>query len=271
MNPRAPALVELAPDHPGFRDSRYRARRDELARLALAATAEAAGKIRYLPVEHEVWSQVVYELAQLRRERMVTPLLELERELALDPYHVPQLADLNRRFAVHTGFRMHPVAGLVEPRAFLERLAHRVFLSTQYVRHPAAPFYTPEPDIIHEVLGHAASLCHPGLTRVQELFGQRAGETHDPARIERLANVYWYTLEFGLVREDEKLKAIGAGLLSSVEELGNFERARLLPWDLEQAARTTYDPTRPQAELRVADSFEHFVHSLSAWLEAERV
>ena len=134
-------------------------------------------------------------------------------------------------------------------------LDKKFFLATQYIRHSSKPFYTPEPDIIHEIVGHRASLAHPGIAEVNRLLGL-ASEVATESEMLRLARVYWYTLEIGLVQQFGEVKAFGAGLLSSVGELQGFsQKAQLQEWDLKIMMNTDYDPTTYQSILFVAPSF----------------
>ena len=92
---------------------------------------------------------------------------------------------------------MVPVEGLVAPRRFFSLLRDGVFNATQYVRHPSRPFYTPEPDVIHELVGHAATLAHPRLAAINRKFGEAAA-IGDRRLLTRIERVYWFTLEFGV-------------------------------------------------------------------------
>ena len=265
------ALVELDPDHPGFRDAGYRARRDTIARIATAhQTGAPVPPAPYVAGEHRVWRTVRAALLPLHRARVCAEILELQQVLPLGPDEIPQLAALNPRLHAVAGFRMEPVAGLVTARTFLRHLGQRVFLSTQYVRHESRPFYTPEPDVIHELVGHAATLVHPGIAELNRVFGEAAAVA-DGAEMARIARVYWYTLEFGLVGERGETKAFGAGLLSSVGELSRFDQAPTLRgWDLDEIAATPYDPTDYQPVLFVAPSFTRMLCDTTAWVRQGR-
>jgi phenylalanine-4-hydroxylase len=268
---QAEDLVRLDPDHPGFRDARYRERRNAIAQLAMRhVPGTPVPRVEYTPREQHAWSEIWRRLAPLHRERVCRPWLDLQEQLGLAHGPIPQIEALNAVLEERTGSRMEPVAGLVSARVFLERLGARVLLSTQYMRHPSRPFYTPEPDLVHEFVGHAATLAHPRITRVHELFGlaTRAADEPDMLRLER---AYWYTLEFGLVQQNGELRAFGAGLLSSVGELEQFDAGpELLALDLERAARTEYDPTAMQPRLFVAPSFDDMLAALEAWLRSGR-
>jgi len=260
-------LVVLDPDHPGFRDADYRARRDAIARLALAhRTGSPVVPAPYTASEHAVWRTVWGRLAELHRSRVCREILELQEVMPLPRDRIPQLEELNPTLDAVAGFRLEPVAGLVSPRTFLRYLGHRVFLSTQYIRHASRPFYTPEPDVVHELVGHVATLVHPGIAELNRVLGEAAGVADDD-EMRRLDRVYWYTLEFGLVLQDGAPRAFGAGLLSSVGELSEYDRhARLLPWDIPTIARTPFDPTRYQDVLFMAPSFTRLLCDTAAWV-----
>jgi phenylalanine-4-hydroxylase len=123
---------------------------------------------------------------------------------------IPQLSEVSERVEKISGFRLEPVGGLVLPRVFLETLGDGIFLSTQYIRHYSTPLYTPEPDVVHETLGHATMLANEQIAEITRLVGsavRRADEEH----LERLSKIYWFTIEFGVLREGPDPKAYGAG------------------------------------------------------------
>ena len=263
----AEELVPLDPDHPGFKDPVYRARRNAIARLALEyREGDPLPAAEYTEEEHGVWRTVWEHLAPLHERAACREWRESSAALALDRERVPQLAEVNEALKRGAGFRMLPVAGLVSGRMFLGMMGKGVFLSTQYMRHHSVPLYTPEPDVVHELVGHAASLFHPGIVALSRRFGEAAWRVDDAA-LKRLELVYWYTLEFGLVVEDGVRKAYGAGLLSSFGELGTFEEnAEVRPLDCDEAASIPYDPTQYQKVLFVSPSFGTMVEDVSAWL-----
>ncbi len=260
-------LVTLDPDHPGFRDTQYRERRDTIARLAFEhITGQPVVDAPYTDAEHDVWRAVWGTLAGLHQERVCREILELQEVVPLPHDRIPQLQELNPRLFASSGFRMEPVAGLVTPRTFMRYLGQQTFLSTQYIRHHSQPFYTPEPDVVHELVGHAATLVHPAIAEVNRLLGQAAHVARGE-EMTRLDRVYWFTMEFGLVNQDGRPKAFGAGLLSSVGELRDFDsHAELLDWDLDLMSRTPFDPTRYQDRLFVAPTFTRLLVDVSVWV-----
>jgi phenylalanine-4-hydroxylase len=264
----AAELVQLDPDHPGFRDPTYRARRDAIARAALEyREGDPPPIVDYTDEEHAVWRHVWEHLAPLHRERAVREWRQAAEQLDLDRRNVPQLVEVNDDLTESPGIEMLPVAGLISARGFLSALGRGVFLSTQYMRHHSMPLYTPEPDVVHELVGHATSFYSPEIVRLSRLFGEAALRA-DPATVQKLERGYWYTLEFGVAREGDAVKAYGAGLLSSYGELGQFrDRAVLAPFDLDRIAETPYDPTDYQKILFVAPSFSEMLRQTEDWIE----
>jgi phenylalanine-4-hydroxylase len=262
-------IVQLAPDHPGFRDLEYRARRNRIAQLALSYRAgQEIPDAPYTREEDEVWRAVWQALGPAHQAHACADYLECVERLAFAPDRIPQLREVNQKVRAISGFRLEPVAGLVEPRVFLESLAAGTFLCTQYIRHHSTPLYTPEPDVVHEIVGHAVTLASSRLAGLNRLFGQAVKRTSSLEALNRLSRVYWFTIEFGVLRENGVLKAYGTGLLSSAGELEEMHDAELRPLDLEAASLQEYDPTRFQPVLFCADSFETMYESLQKFLVA---
>lgn len=260
-------IVQLNPDHPGFRDPDYRARRNRIAEIALHYKAGAPiPDAPYTTEEHEVWRTIWEALEPAHQEHACAEYLRCVRRLGLPTNRIPQLREVAARVEALSGFRLEPVAGLVEPRVFLESLARGVFLSTQYIRHHSTPLYTPEPDVAHEIIGHAVTLASETLAELNRLVGYAVKRTASTEALERLARVYWFTIEFGVLREDGKVKAYGTGLLSSAGELDAMHGATLRPLDLEAASRQEFDPTDYQPLLFCADSFEAMSQALKDYL-----
>ena len=260
-------IVQLSPDHPGFRDAAYRGRRNRIAQLALSYQPGAEiPEAPYTPEEHQVWRAVWHALEPAHRAHACAEYQTAVRRLAFALDRIPQLREVNEKVQAISGFRLEPVAGLVEPRVFLESLASGTFLCTQYIRHHSTPLYTPEPDVVHEIVGHAVTLASTRLAELNRLFGKAVKRTSSLEALNRLSRVYWFTIEFGVLRENGSLKAYGTGLLSSAGELEAMHNAELRPLDLESASRHEYDPTHYQPVLFCADSFETMYDSLHEFL-----
>ena len=261
------ALVTLDPDHPGFRDADYRARRNQIAQIALGySPGTPIPAAPYTEEEHGVWQTIWKALEPAHLRHACAEYLDSVRRLNFDTHRIPQLAEVSRKVEAISGFRLEPVAGLVEPRVFLESLANGVFLCTQYIRHHSTPLYTPEPDVAHEIIGHAITLASNQFAGLNRLFGEAVKRTTNAAEMDQLARVYWFTIEFGVLRENGEVKAYGTGLLSSAGELEEMHKAELRPLDLEAASKHTYDPTHYQSVLFCADSFDDMCRRLREFL-----
>lgn len=262
-------LVNLDPDHPGFRDPEYRARRNAIAEIAMNyRPGQPIPRAPYTSLEHDVWQTIWRALGPAHRAHACAEYLDCLERLDFDTDRIPQLDEVSRKVEALSGFRLEPVAGLVEPRLFLESLARGVFLCTQYIRHHSTPLYTPEPDVAHEIIGHAVTLASPRLAEINRLFGEAVRRTKSDAELDRLARVYWFTIEFGVLRENGEVKAYGTGLLSSAGELAEMHQAELRPLEIEAAADHVYDPTHYQSMLFCAASFDEMYASLRAFLTA---
>lgn len=263
-------LLQLDADHPGFHDAVYRRRRNEIARAALDyREGQPVPEVAYTEQEHEVWAEVWRHLDPLHDRYACRAYREAGHRIALSRERIPQLADVNATIRPLHGFEMLPVAGLVAANSFLSRLGYDVFLSTQYMRHHSVPLYTPEPDVVHELIGHAATFADPTFVALNRAFGEAALRAQDDhVVIERIGRLYWYTLEFGVVREAGRLRVYGAGLLSSFGELGRFEgEEELHEWSVDEIADTPYDPTMYQQKLFIAPSFDAMVNDVLRLLE----
>jgi len=252
--------VHLAHDHPGANDPAYRARREEIAKAALAwRPGQPSPAISYTEEEQAVWETVCRELAPKHERYAVTEYRAALERLALPTDHVPNLDEVTARVSALSGWRYVPAAGLVPLDDFYGALADRVFHSTQYVRHPAVPLYTPEPDIIHEVIGHGHLLATPTFGELHRLAGIAARRLTDPENLRFLSKVFWFSLEFGVVIEDGEVRAYGAGILSSYGEIEEFREMEHRSLNLVEMGTADYDITAYQPVLYLAESIDEIV------------
>ena len=261
-------LFELPADHPGVADDAYRRRRAAIAEVAARfRPGEPIPDVTYVEEEDEVWRTVSAELGRKHERLACAAYRHGARRLAIRTDRVPQLQEVSDRLRALTGFRVEPVSGLVPTRVFYGALADRVFLATQYVRHHSVPFYTPEPDVIHEVIGHCNALAQPALAELYRLAGEASRRCRTDDALEFFSRVFWFSLEFGVVWEDAELRTYGAGLLSSYAEIEKFREAEIRLLDVAAMGAMTYDIARYQPTLFAAASFDDAVATLASFFQ----
>ncbi len=263
-------IEQLHLDHPGANDEAYRKRRDYIA--SLAKNFRDTGVITdvdYTDEEQGVWRTVAGQLEELHQKRASQFYLDAKRDLGFSNDRIPQLTEMNCRLKELTGFRLAPIEGLVETRAFLSWLSFRTMLSTQYIRHHSKPEYTPEPDIVHEAIGHIPTFTNKNFSDYSQFIGHGARIAND-RQLEELGRLYWFTVEFGLKEEDGDIKAYGAGLLSSVGELehafGNEVERR--PFDFEEVINHDFTYSDLQPVLYVIPSYDYLKEITRKYIES---
>ena len=259
-------IVELDQNHPGFRDTAYRERRNQIAQIAYEhQPGTPVPDAPYTQEENELWGTILELLAPIHEEWACREFLEYWDKLNFPKNKIPQMQEVTALLTSLGGFRFEPVCGLVMPKTFLVELKRDVMLATQYVRHNAQPDFTPEPDVVHEIVGHGAMLVEPNFVAVNRLFGKVA-DTSGDIMTEKLIRLYWWSIEFGLAKENKKPKAIGAGLLSSIGELSSINEHPHRPFNPEVMAETDFDPTQTQPFYFCAESSEVAASTLVEYL-----
>ncbi|HEX6278931.1 MAG TPA: phenylalanine 4-monooxygenase [Pyrinomonadaceae bacterium] len=250
-------IEELDLDHPGANDEEYRKRRDHIASLAKKFRETGViTDVDYTEEEQGIWRHVATKLEELHQKHASPFYLRAKKDLGISTERIPQLSEMNRRLKELTNFRLAPIEGLVDTRAFLSWLSWRTMLSTQYIRHHSRPEYTPEPDIVHEAIGHIPMFTNEAFADYSQFIGHGARMATDE-QIEELGRLYWFTVEFGMVEHEGDVKAYGAGLLSSFGELEHAfsDEVERRPFDLEQVINHEYTYSDMQPVLYVIKSY----------------
>jgi phenylalanine-4-hydroxylase len=225
---------------------------------------------KYSDDDHEVWSILFKKRMEQLEHAASNVFLEGMRAINLRPDRVPPLKDVNARLMPLTGWQSWGVPGYLPPKAFFAFLAQRRFPTTISVRPKESMDYLPEPDIIHDVFGHVPLHADPVFADFLQTYGQAALHTNDKDHTERLARLFWFTVEFGLIREDGRLKLYGSGLISSDGEghhaLESDEVERR-PFELERVCDTSFEIDHYQPILYVLEDFEQLRDAMNSYAE----
>ncbi|MET8039338.1 phenylalanine 4-monooxygenase [Micromonospora sp. NPDC005215] len=265
--------VIFAREHPGFEDADYQRHRARIAELALTyQLGDPVPEVEYTAEEVDLWRQVVADLQEKHRRYAAPEFLDGSRRLDIPTDRLPQLREISGRLRTLTGFHFTPAAGIVGLRDFYGSLNESRFQATQYIRHCSMPYFSPEPDMMHEVVGHGNALANDRLAALYRRVGRAASRAGSKKALEVLSQVFWFTLEYGLVLSDGEPKVYGASLLSSVGELEQFRSAaEVRPLDVTAMVQQSYTVQNFQPVLFCAESFdqleafyEEFLSSIEA-------
>lgn len=217
--------------------------------------------------DHAVWDILFARQVDLLGSRVVTEFLEGIDLLRLSHPGVPDLAELNRVLEPRTGWRTVAVPGLVPDAIFFAMLRERIFPVGNFIRLRAQLDYLEEPDCFHDLFGHIPMLAHHGFAEMVQHVGRLGGAAIAAGKGERVARIYWHSVEFGLAREGGELKILGAGLASSFGEAHSSlesESVERLPFSVERAVRTEYRSDAFQPRYLVSRSLDETVAEISA-------
>ncbi|WP_313440083.1 phenylalanine 4-monooxygenase [Novosphingobium sp.] len=213
----------------------------------------------YTRDEHAMWDTLFERQAQMLQGRVVQEFLDGLDVLRMTRPGIPDFAELSERLMERTGWQVVAVPGLVPDRVFFEHLANRRFVAGRFIRKPEQLDYLQEPDIFHDVFGHVPLLANPVFADYMQAYGEGGLRADGMGAIDNLARLYWYTVEFGLIRQGDALKLYGAGIVSSYGEsvfaLDDPSPNRL-GFDLKRLMRTRYRIDDYQQSYFVIDSFE---------------
>ncbi len=259
--------LELEPGHPGLGDEGYIQRRKELFTLCRKHRLENLGPplIDYNAEETRIWREVSPKLDELHFRYACRIYLNAKRELAITRDEIPQLRHLSDRVRRETNVHLVPAEGAMPYRTFYEYIARRGFPVTQFIRHGSHPEFTPEPDMIHDCLGHVPPLMNQDYAELLTLIGNAAATTRAGEHVLALKRFSWFSIEFGLIEEAGATKVFGAGILSSTGEIPysiNSPEVKREPFVTDVVINTDYDPSRMQDHLFIAPSFPFLRHEL---------
>lgn len=244
--------------HPAFGDDDYRARRDRIALQGIRhQSGDPAPTVDYAEADHDTWRRIVRAIRDRHAEYAADEVVGWFEELALPADHVPQLAEVSDKLDKLSGFRFVPAVGFVPIDKFYGLMAEHGFYAAQFIRHHSRPLFSPEADVVHELIGHGPALANASTAELYRLTGEAVRRVALPRTVELISRVFWFTLEYGVVTQRGRHHAYGAGLLSSYGELECFREATIRPLDLAAIGRQDYDITSYQQNLFTARSIDH--------------
>jgi len=216
--------------------------------------------------DNETWRILVERQMEQLPGRACEAYMRGQDVLKIESDRIPSLANLSQRLEDATGWRVARVPGLINEKDFFELLSDRIFPSTNYVRGREELNYTPAPDCFHDMFGHMPMLAQPAFADFYQLFGQAALNGKGPIR-PKLEAFHWFTVEFGLIKEDGGERIFGAGIVSSNEEVTHAlsDKVEKVPFDPVMLVNTDYEVYNLQDKLFVMESFEQLLDGFKSW------
>jgi phenylalanine-4-hydroxylase len=218
---------------------------------------------RYTAEEHALWDTLFARQVAMLSTRAAPAFLQGVDVLRMSKPGIPDFEELSERLHRATGWSVVAVPGLIPDEIFFENLANRRFVAGRFIRTPAQIDYLQEPDVFHDVFGHVPLLADPVFADYMQAYGRGGLRSMQFGCIHRLARLYWYTVEFGLIRDGNTLKLYGAGIVSSGGESRyalESDAPNRLAFDLKRIMRTRYRIDAFQQNYFVIDSFDQLLH-----------
>ena len=220
----------------------------------------------YSETDHSVWARLFERQRALLAGRASSEFLDAMAAMEMSPDRIPKFDELNPILRKATGWELIGVEGLLPELAFFDHLANRRFPVTWWIRKPEQMDYLSEPDLFHDLFGHVPLLMNPVFADYMEAYGRGGVKAHGVGEeaLVHLTRLYWYTVEFGLIRQDDGLRIYGSGIVSSKgESIYSLESdaPNRIGFDLERIMRTRYRIDTYQKTYFVIDSFEQLMES----------
>ena len=220
----------------------------------------------YSQADHDVWKTLFARQQEILVGRASDEFLRQQRAMGMTPDRIPKFDELNKVLRAATGWELIGVEGLLPELTFFEHLANRRFPVTWWIRKPEQLDYLSEPDLFHDLFGHVPLLMNPVFADYMAAYGRGGVKAHaiGPEALVNLTRLYWYTVEFGLIRQDDGLRIYGSGIVSSKgESIHCLESAapNRIGFDLERIMRTRYRIDTYQKTYFVIDSYEQLMEA----------
>ena len=220
----------------------------------------------YSADDHAVWATLFERQQKILVGRASDEFLRQQKAMGMTPDRIPKFEDLNRMLRATTGWELVGVEGLLPELVFFDHLANRRFPVTWWIRTRDQLDYLSEPDLFHDLFGHVPLLMNPVFADYMQAYGRGGVKAHaiGPEALVNLTRLYWYTVEFGLIRQDDGLRIYGSGIVSSKgESIHCLESPapNRIGFDLERIMRTQYRIDTFQKTYFVIDSYEQLMEA----------
>jgi phenylalanine-4-hydroxylase len=225
----------------------------------------------YTPEQHAVWAELVRRRLPQLHDHACREYLDGFDQIGLREDTIPNLAEVNKRLGPRTRWNATPVSGFLPPDAFFEMLAARQFPTTTWLRSRDSLEYTPEPDIFHDVFGHVPMHAHPVFADFLQQYGKVCASLTDKDKLERMGRLFWFTVEFGVIRQDGEIKLYGSGLISShgestrlIEGIRSGRGPEIRDFNLDQVLDQKFLVSEMQKVLYAVESFDQIYEAAQA-------
>lgn len=225
----------------------------------------------YTAEEHETWAIMFDRQMKALPGRAADEYLQALKILDLPAKSIPKLLDVSKKLESTTGWKVARVEGLVPEKEFFEILSQRMFPCTDFIRERSELEYTPSPDMFHDIFGHIPLIANQYFADFYELFGKAALKARSTEQIIKLQRIYWFSVEFGLIKNAQGRRIYGSGILSSVGEVmyALGDKVRVHPFDFEKVANQYFEIHHMQDDLFEIPSFEWFLENFKNYARKE--
>jgi phenylalanine-4-hydroxylase len=212
----------------------------------------------YTAEQHAIWSELVGRRMPQLEQHACAEYLDGFSRIGLQQDQLPNLTEVTKRLRPRTGWSSTPVSGFLPAGAFFEMLAARMFPTTTWIRGRESLEYTPEPDIFHDVFGHVPMHAHPVFADFLQHYGKLCAGLTSQNDLERLGRLFWFTVEFGVIRQEGEIKVYGSGLISSHGECTHVINGgpEIREFNLAKVLDTVVDVAKMQPVLYAIESFD---------------
>lgn len=235
----------------------------------------------YQQSQHDTWHSLYSQQEKLLAGNVCDEYLAGRKALHYTAETIPKLADLSNQLERYTGWRIIRVEGYVPEPIFFKMLSHKLFPSTDFIRHPHELEYTPAPDMFHDLMGHLPMITNPRFASFFQKIGQATVNAKDEEDIAMLGRIYWFTVEFGVInptvfaskRDPKACRIYGAGIVSSVGEIpfSLSDKVPKVPFDIDVVAKTKFDIHHMQEQVFEIESFDQLEADFDAWAKRNKL